>query len=474
MLLFLSATHHQLSAQWQDESLLFTATDSAKTGYTHNRNIAVEGQLVHTVWMDSENGKWRPSYRRSTDGGNTWENVVHLADPNTRCPQYHVSLAVQQSAVYVVWSDERSGNSKIYLRRSTDAGESWKADRCITPAGLNCTSPGITCGASSIHVIYKEKLSYASQARYIRSTDGGEHWTEGTTFAEAGFMEVVAMAVVEPVIHTCWYDHNYGNSEIIYRRSTDDGETWENKVRLTEDPGVQNGCTVVASGEDVHVAWHDYRTGVFDIHYVHSLDGGAHWGEEGPIMVTPHNCYFPTLAVSAETVHLAWIDTRNDPGDIYYCRSDDAGRTWGPEEHIISSERRSRYPFLAVSGSALHLLWTDNHKEIHYASNPTGNETGTHTMGSTDYQVDLALDQNYPNPFRAHSTMQYHLPVMAHVRITLYDMLGRERRTLLDDARAPGTHSIQVDGSQFPTGSYLCRIVANGESASRLLTVTQH
>ncbi|MBN1448752.1 MAG: exo-alpha-sialidase [Bacteroidetes bacterium] len=466
--LFLGA--YPLHSQWNEESILFTAADSAKTGYTHCRNIVAQGELVHTIWMDTDNGKWRPTYRRSTDGGNSWEEAVHIAEPNTRCPQYHSSLAVQASTVYVVWSDERTGESQVYLRISTDNGESWEEDSRITPEGLECSVPAIVCEDSIVHVVYSDRRTSSRHIKYIRSVDGGAHWTEPVSIADAFFLEVAAITAVGSVIHTCWYDYSFGNLEIFYRRSTDGGVTWENSVRLTEDPGVQNGCTIAASGDDVHVAWHDRRTGFWDIHYCYSWDGGAHWGMEEPVMVTPDDCYFPTLAVSGQTLHLAWVDTRNDPGDIYYCRSEDAGCSWGLEEHVVSSPLRSRYPFLAVSGDVLHMLWTDDDREIRSTRNPTGN-AGATASGGLVAPTGYSLDQNYPNPFTAWSNLQYSLSVREHVRITLHDMLGRELRTLLDDMRNPGTYTVRIDGTQLSPGSYLCRMTAGKEAMTRLITV---
>ncbi len=461
---------HPVPAQWQEESCLFSAQDSARTGYTNCRNLVVQGDVVHSLWMDTENGKWRPTYRRSTDGGNTWEDAVHLAEPNTSWPRNLASFTVQESTVYAVWADERSGESQVYLRISTDNGESWEEDSRITTEGFECSVPAIACANSAIHIVYQDTRTTSRHIKYIRSADGGAHWSDPVSIADASYLEVAAITAVGSVIHTCWYDYSFGNAEIFYRRSTDGGVTWENSVRLSQDPGVQNGCTIAVSGDDVHIAWHDYRTGFFDVHYVYSWDGGAHWGEEEPVMVTAYDCYFPTLAVSDQTLHLAWVDTRNDPGDIYYCRSDDAGRTWGLEEPVISSPLKSLYPFLAVSGDALHLLWTDDFRDVRHMRNPTGN-AGTTVAGGPVAPTGYSFDQNYPNPFTTRTRLQYSLSATAHIRITLHDMLGRELRTLLDDMRNPGTHMLQIDGSTLPAGNYLCRMTAGEEALTRLITV---
>ncbi|MCB2204618.1 exo-alpha-sialidase [bacterium] len=465
------------TAQWQAESTLFTTADSARTGYTNVKNVVAQGNLVHTIWMDKKNGKWRPAYRRSTDGGSTWEDVVHLAEPNTSHFSSHGSCAAHETTVHVIWSDQRNGSEQVYLRTSTDNGASWAEDRCITPDSSECSSPSIATDGKNVHVVYTETLRDLSYIKYIRSTDEGRHWMESVTLAAGSNLINVAIAVVGPVIHTCWsfnYGPEYlGNWDIVYRRSSDGGITWEESVDLSNDPGWSTGCGITASGDDVHVVWHDKRTGAWDIHYVSSRDGGAHWGEDTPIMVTPYDCLLPTLAISGERLHLAWVDLRNDAGDIYYCRSEDAGLSWGQAEAIVSSPTRSRFPHLAVADEALHLLWEDDYKEIRHKWDPTGNATRTHVVEESTGLLSFALDQNFPNPFTEWSNVQFSVPIMSRVRISLHDILGRELLTLLDETRDQGTYTLRINGSQLSAGSYLCRMQTADAVLSRIVTVLE-
>ncbi|MBN1448751.1 MAG: exo-alpha-sialidase [Bacteroidetes bacterium] len=458
-----------VTAQWQEPSCLFTAADSAHTAIPNYENLIVQGNFVHTMWADRENGKWRPTYRRSTDGGDTWEDAVHLGEPNANWPtQYGSSLAVLENTVYAVWADERSGESRIYLRVSTDNGKSWGEDRCITPDSLECSFPAIACDSTNVHVVYF--VPHENKNTYIRSTDAGEHWTEGVKISGLDWSYFISIAADGSLVHAVYIGWTWGRNDIYYRRSTDGGKSWGKEVRFTDAPGWKHGQTVVAAGDDVHVVWYDYRTGFSDIHYCYSSDGGAHWGEEEPIMVTPYDCFFQTLAVSGQTLHLAWVDTRNDPGDIYYCRSDDAGGSWGPEEQVVSSPLRSRYPFLAVAGDALHLLWTDEYREIRYMRNPTGN-AGVNATERPVTPSGYSLDQNYPNPFNSRSSLRFSIPAATRVTVTVHDLLGRTVQTVLDGERSAGSYMTTIDGTPLPPGSYLCRMRADDVVLSRMMTV---
>ncbi len=76
-----------------------------------------------------------------------------------------------------------------------------------------------------------------------------------------------------------------------------------------------------------------------------------------------------------------------------------------------------------------------------------------------------ALRQNYPNPFNPVTTINYSLPARGHVNITIYNILGREVRTLVDDIRPSGNHRVEWNGAdkaghQVASGIYLYRMSA--------------
>jgi hypothetical protein len=70
------------------------------------------------------------------------------------------------------------------------------------------------------------------------------------------------------------------------------------------------------------------------------------------------------------------------------------------------------------------------------------------------------LDQNFPNPFKPVSTLRFGVPEQARVAIRLYDVAGREVRTLADEEFDPGYHWIVIDGSGLASGVYFCRMEA--------------
>jgi len=77
----------------------------------------------------------------------------------------------------------------------------------------------------------------------------------------------------------------------------------------------------------------------------------------------------------------------------------------------------------------------------------------------------LNLEQ-FPNPFSDRTTLQYTLESHAPVRLSVYDLLGREIEVLVDRTEPAGTHSVQFEGSHLPAGIYYARL----ESATSQLT----
>ncbi len=74
-----------------------------------------------------------------------------------------------------------------------------------------------------------------------------------------------------------------------------------------------------------------------------------------------------------------------------------------------------------------------------------------------DRSLETALD-NYPNPFNPSTTVACSLPQAQQVRLSVYDVLGREVRRLVDGDQAAGRHEVVFDASTLPSGTYFYRI----------------
>jgi len=72
--------------------------------------------------------------------------------------------------------------------------------------------------------------------------------------------------------------------------------------------------------------------------------------------------------------------------------------------------------------------------------------------------TEFKLHQNYPNPFNPSTTISYQLPKAGFVTLKIYDVLGNEIKTLVNEMKEPGRYTVQFDASTFASGMYVYRL----------------
>ncbi|MEP7145680.1 MAG: T9SS type A sorting domain-containing protein, partial [bacterium] len=70
------------------------------------------------------------------------------------------------------------------------------------------------------------------------------------------------------------------------------------------------------------------------------------------------------------------------------------------------------------------------------------------------------LSQNYPNPFNPKTIIKYEIPNANHVTIIVYDIMGKEIATLVNQLQDAGYYSVTLDGSKFASGQYFYKLQA--------------
>jgi hypothetical protein len=104
------------------------------------------------------------------------------------------------------------------------------------------------------------------------------------------------------------------------------------------------------------------------------------------------------------------------------------------------------------------------------AINPETNELWIYTSLPTAVNENkerqdiscFSLMQNYPNPFNPSTMIEFQIPKSGHVTLTVYNLLGMEVKTLVNEEMKPGSYKSIFDGSSLASGVYLYRIQANG------------
>ncbi len=90
--------------------------------------------------------------------------------------------------------------------------------------------------------------------------------------------------------------------------------------------------------------------------------------------------------------------------------------------------------------------------------------TGINNARNNTQLSDYNLEQNYPNPFNPATIISYKLPASAFVVLKVYDVLGREVKTLVNSRQTAGAHSAEFNSVDLPTGVYFYQLRASDAS----------
>jgi hypothetical protein len=90
-----------------------------------------------------------------------------------------------------------------------------------------------------------------------------------------------------------------------------------------------------------------------------------------------------------------------------------------------------------------------------------------------DLPTAYGLEQNFPNPFNPSTVIKYSLPSPGEVRLSVFDMLGREVTVLVHAVQQAGFHEVMLDASGLPSGVYVYKLTAGEFKATRRLALVK-
>ncbi|MCC6865484.1 MAG: T9SS type A sorting domain-containing protein [Ignavibacteria bacterium] len=85
----------------------------------------------------------------------------------------------------------------------------------------------------------------------------------------------------------------------------------------------------------------------------------------------------------------------------------------------------------------------------------------------------FTLSQNYPNPFNPSTTIKYSLPKGENVKLVVYDALGREVKTLVNEFKNSGVYSVNFDASSLSSGIYFYKIEAGSFTETKKMLLVK-
>ena len=86
---------------------------------------------------------------------------------------------------------------------------------------------------------------------------------------------------------------------------------------------------------------------------------------------------------------------------------------------------------------------------------------------SNQIPKDFSLLQNYPNPFNPSTSIRYEIPKNGFVKLVVYDILGKEIETLVNEKQSAGTYEVKFEGKSLTSGVYFYRLTTDGFSDTK-------
>lgn len=336
--------------------------------------ICANGSNIHVVWNGGAQYE-RINYKRSIDGGNTWDLEVQI--PNVIGVVNGANgIAVSGDNIHLVWEN----GATIMYAKSENNGETWSIPKTLTMSSADDGYASIAVNESYVHVALRRYYSTSeyNQIFYIRSTDNGNSWSDIVPLSPQNELSknFPDIAVSGNYVHVVWHEHDaavpYTVSEVRYVRSTDRGENWEEDYALVPGSGVAHIPAIASRGSNVHLIW-AYDD---DIYHKKSLDNGFTWSGDAKITdESGAGLFGGDIGLYGVNVHVAWYDYRHDPEcpETYYSSSDDNGNSWCSDIRLTykasdPEDPGSYDPKITVVGKSVHVVWQDerNSHSVYY------------------------------------------------------------------------------------------------------------
>jgi len=376
----------------------------------------------------------------------TWEDKTYAYGGDK---QWMVIDKTDQSSngnIYAYWKEQFSACSDNNFTRSTDAGESYEECSLIEPnptRGTLAVGPSgevYACGGwSNTHRVLRSNTAKnpdeavtwevdkivdlkGEQALYDGPNPGGmlgQVWV-AVNHSDDYFGDVYLLSTVTR-------NDSEDPADIMFSRSTDEGQTWSEAIKINDDNSSENwqwfGTMSVAPNGRIDVVWVDTRdnpgTYLSALYYSYSLDGGDSWSAN------------EKMSESFDP-HLGWPNQQK-MGDYY---------------HMVSFNDRA------------HLAWAATFtggQDVYYSFIQAPEITG---ISEINENINPAITISVvPNPVKDDAVITIESATNKHLKIYLVDISGRIVEVISNESFTKGTHEIHwKSNSNLNSGIYFIHV----------------
>ena len=438
-------------ATWAEADL------QARPGFAYSLSVAPNGDVIAPTF-------YRGVFR-STDGGVTWQ-ATNRGFTNANV----TALGFDRQGNLLVGT--QAGAPDNLFRRNAEAG-TWE---------------GMDGGAASAFQIYGIEgvstgvILMMSNSGVHRSTDSGITWTR-----VAGFTQTTYSAV-----ETATGDLLVGTFNQGIARSTDNGEAWA----FVASPLVRTRKLVRAPDGTLYGILDNISDRTIEAGIIRSTDDGLTWAyaNDGFATVPGRG---QSLAVDQEgRVYASFMDSpgpwRTDDGgttwtevkagltsstvqlivdansNVYSAQQDgsiyvtaDGGATWT----AVTTTPTGRYPSALAFGPDRELYIGSSGRGVYRSSNAVSVEGD-----AAESSLELTA---FPNPIASATTLRFTLQDPSEVKVSVFDVTGREVAGVVERAFAAGSHELTWQPDGLASGVYVVRVDAGAASITRRIAVVR-
>jgi len=400
---------------------------------------------------------------KTTDGGENWSDYYSIVtNRNLRSISF-----VNQNTGFVC------GESGIALK-TTNSGQNWNKMNTI-PNYYFC----------SIYFPDENNGYIGASGTILKTTDSGYSW-----------LDLNPPIVGKLVLYLFMIDSSTGfgaGSDGMIIRTTNAGTNWEFQnsgtsyaLRSIKFININTGYIVggsytnyiilktTNSGNNWIIQGQSSPIRLFSVDFI-NVNTGYTSGDGGVILKTTNGGNNWKQLISGYTdVNLISIKALSDNvvyavgGSLYnsiIIKSTDGGDKWIPQESYTNN---ALYDIEFTNDSTAYIV--GKYGTILKTTN--GGTIIVNTSRVCNYiPSSFKLFQNYPNPFNPTTTIRYDIKTKGDVELKVFDLLGRDIATLVNENQTPGTYEVVFDATSLPSGVYLYKLITGDFVETRKMVV---
>jgi photosystem II stability/assembly factor-like uncharacterized protein len=388
---------------------------------------------VNSAWI-ADGGTTTPKIFRTTNGGVNWEVISTTGIVN----EIYCIYIFTDNIAYV---GEGVVNGGANLLKTTNAGANWQV--VFTTGANRGYFNGLAFTKANGNI-----FGLAIAERIYRSTNSGGNWYE----VNAGVNGVSNAQNSLMIIDNNFYGFGMNNGAARVRLTTDNSSSWT--TQQISVSGSYTSAIAFHSNKLLGIAATSTSVPLIS----RTTDGGLTWN---------------TIDIGAGvtgTSYLNWIPYTpvvyilGSNGGIK--RSTDNGLTWvtTPTPGVTNL---THFDFIQY-GMVVYGYAVSSNGNVIKLIDTLNVLTG---INNNQIPAEFSLEQNYPNPFNPVTSISYGIPSSMHVKLSIYDMLGREVEVIVNESKPAGKYEAIWNANNFNSGVYFCKIQAGGFTETKKLVL---